>query len=105
MMVAASGNLEFGKTLGEGTAVGAISLIRRVFQCDPWVVYLAHRPVRSTIVARPCWWRKPHCWRRPKDSANDFDNSRRLPSPRPRLLRRSALAWRCFSRLIPPGCF
>jgi len=39
MMVATSGNLEFGKTLGEGTALCAILLIRRVFQCDPWVVY------------------------------------------------------------------
>jgi galactoside O-acetyltransferase len=39
MMVAASGNLDFGKTLGEGTAVGALSLIRRGFQCEPWVVY------------------------------------------------------------------
>jgi len=33
MIAAASGNLEFGKTLGEGTAVGAMSLIRRGFQC------------------------------------------------------------------------
>jgi carbonic anhydrase/acetyltransferase-like protein (isoleucine patch superfamily) len=39
MMAAASGNLEFGKTLGEGTAVGAMSLIRRGFQCAPWTVY------------------------------------------------------------------
>ena len=39
MMAAASGNLEFGKTFGEGTAVGAMSLIRRGFQCAPWVVY------------------------------------------------------------------
>lgn len=33
MMAAASGNLEFGKTSGEGTAVGVMSLIRRGFQC------------------------------------------------------------------------
>jgi hypothetical protein len=39
MMAAASGNLEFGKTFGEGRAVGAMSLIRRGFQCTPWVVY------------------------------------------------------------------
>ena len=39
MMAAASGNLEFGKTSGEGTAVGAMSLIRCGFQCDPRVVY------------------------------------------------------------------
>jgi carbonic anhydrase/acetyltransferase-like protein (isoleucine patch superfamily) len=39
MMAAASGNREFGKTLGEGTAVGAMSLIRRGFQCAPWTVY------------------------------------------------------------------
>jgi galactoside O-acetyltransferase len=39
MMAAASGNLEFGKTLGEGTAVGAMSLIRRGLQCAPWTVY------------------------------------------------------------------
>jgi galactoside O-acetyltransferase len=39
MMAAASGNFEFGKTLGEGTAVGAMSLIRRGFQCATWVVY------------------------------------------------------------------
>jgi len=28
-----------GATLAEGTAVGAMSLIRRGFQCTPWVVY------------------------------------------------------------------
>ena len=39
MMAVASGNLEFGKTSGEGTAVGAMSLIRCGFQCDPRVVY------------------------------------------------------------------
>ena len=38
-MAAASGNLEFGKTLGEGTAVGVMSLISCRFQCTPWVVY------------------------------------------------------------------
>ena len=38
-MAAASGNLELGKTSGEGTAVGAMSLIRRGFQCAPWAVY------------------------------------------------------------------
>ena len=46
MMAAASGNLEFGKTLGEGTAVGAMSLIRRGFQCAPWTVYFGS-PARS----------------------------------------------------------
>jgi galactoside O-acetyltransferase len=39
MMAVASGNLEFGKTSGEGTAVGAMSLIRCEFQCAPWAVY------------------------------------------------------------------
>jgi hypothetical protein len=39
MMAAASGNLEFGKTSGEGTAVCAMSLIRRGFQCAQWAVY------------------------------------------------------------------
>lgn len=31
--------LDLGATLGEGTAVGAISLIRRGFQWSPWTVY------------------------------------------------------------------
>jgi hypothetical protein len=33
MIAAASGNLEFGKTLGEGTPVGVMSLVSRRFQC------------------------------------------------------------------------
>ncbi|NDB07046.1 MAG: acyltransferase, partial [Acidimicrobiia bacterium] len=28
-----------GATLGEGTAVGAMSLIKRGYQCAPWTVY------------------------------------------------------------------
>jgi hypothetical protein len=39
MMAAASGNLEFGKTSGEGTAVCAMLLIRCGLQCAPWAVY------------------------------------------------------------------
>jgi hypothetical protein len=39
MTASASGNLEFGKTIGEGTPVGVMSLISRRFQCTPLVVY------------------------------------------------------------------
>ena len=38
-MAVASGNLEFGRTLGERMAVGVMSLISRWSQCTPWVVY------------------------------------------------------------------
>lgn len=38
-MAAASGNLEFGRTLGERMAVGVMSLISRWSQCTPWTVY------------------------------------------------------------------
>ena len=39
MMAIALGILELGATLAEGTAVGAMLLIRRGFQCAPWTVY------------------------------------------------------------------
>jgi galactoside O-acetyltransferase len=39
MMAIALGILEPGATLAEGTAVGAMSLIRRGFRCAPWTVY------------------------------------------------------------------
>ena len=47
-MAVASGNLEFGRTLGERMAVGVMSLISRLSQCTLWVVY-SGLPARKIV--------------------------------------------------------